>query len=395
MPDDKAIYSTEGHLAYYLKHGLSPTHYDTRDLVAHLQRRESLYRSLGLPPFAFRAARVLEVAAGTGQNSLYVAGCMPKALTLLEPNPVARDEIAAAYAQFGLPHTAPAVEARLFQDFSPPDTYDVVICENWLGHLPGDRALIRKLGSLLAPGGVLVMTFMPMPGFVANIIRKVMADLLVRDEADFARRGRILAEAFSPHLATIAGMTRSHASWIDDCLLNPHFLNVVIPPHIVVEELGDELDMLGTNPVFHSDWRWFKVLHGDDRRFNDAFLRSYLRNSHNFIDYRHTFPPRAQEDNQRIEATAAAAHERALRIEARLNAGKSGFDADLRAFAEAVGNFAASLDDIDAGLARAFREAQNALLKPAPAPRDIAGLKAFAAIFGRETVYASLTRRKF
>jgi len=395
MPKDNAIYSSQGHLAYYLKHGLSPTNYDTRDLLAHLQRRESLYRSLGLPPAAFSGARVLEVAAGTGQNSLYVASCMPSALTLLEPNPVARGELGSSYAEFVLPHTRPVVEPKLFQDFSSSEPFDIVICENWLGHLPDDRALVRKLGQLVAPGGALVMTMMPMPGFIANVIRKIMADLIVRNETDFATRGRVLADAFGPHLATITGMTRSHASWIADCMLNPHFLNVVIPPAVIVEELGEELDVLSTNPVFQTDWRWFKTLHGDNRRFNDSFLESYLRNSHNFIDYQHTYPPRSIEDNRRIEQAALAVHNAGLEIEKQLNEGGNRSGTHLLEFAESVGHFAASIADLDPDLGRAFSEAKGALAKPDLSAHDIAGLKLFGPIFGRETVYVSLTRGKF
>ena len=44
-----------GHLEYYKARGLAPVAYRTDDLQAHFERRDSLYRSLGLPPAAFKA----------------------------------------------------------------------------------------------------------------------------------------------------------------------------------------------------------------------------------------------------------------------------------------------------------------------------------------------------
>ena len=63
---------TIGHLEYYKRHGISPVRYHAADLSEHLQRRESLYRVLGLPAVAFKGARVLEVG---GSNER--AGCVP------------------------------------------------------------------------------------------------------------------------------------------------------------------------------------------------------------------------------------------------------------------------------------------------------------------------------
>lgn len=391
MPRDNALYSDAGHLAYYLKHGLSPTHYDTQDLAAHLQRRESLYRSIGLPPIAFKDARVLEVAAGTGQNSIYVACCRPGSLTLLEPNPVARQEITTTYRALKFPHTQPKVESALLQDFTASEPYDIVICENWLGHLPGDRALIRKLGTLVAPGGILIQTIIPMTGFTANVIRKIMADLVVDASDPFDSRSRLLIEAFRPHLSTIEGMTRSYENWVHDCMLNPHFLNVVMPLDVMLAELGKDLTLLGTNPVFHTDWRWFKTLHGDGRRFNEAIAESFLRNAHNFIDYQHTFAPRALDENKLLQDAACAVHGAALAAEKQIEtAGRK--DVDLRELHSTLGGFVAHLKKFDTDLGNAFAEAASLLAKPALSVEDIADMRLFCSIFGRETVYTSLTR---
>src|SRR3954447_21065366 len=98
-----------GHLAYYKEHGISPVPYDTSDLQAHLDRRDSLYRGLGLPGVAFKGCDVLEVAPGSGQNGLYVAAALPARYEMMEPSPTAVRGIEALFATFARPHTTPVL----------------------------------------------------------------------------------------------------------------------------------------------------------------------------------------------------------------------------------------------------------------------------------------------
>jgi ubiquinone/menaquinone biosynthesis C-methylase UbiE len=79
----------ETHIQYYRRYGIAPVRYDLSDVSVHFQRREALYNRLALPPLTFRGSRVLEVAAGTGQNSLYIAHLQPARLVLLDPNAIA------------------------------------------------------------------------------------------------------------------------------------------------------------------------------------------------------------------------------------------------------------------------------------------------------------------
>ena len=65
------------HLEFYREHNIAPVRYDLSNIDAHLERRFSLYAKLGLLPLSFAKSSVLEVAAGTGHNSLYPAHLLP------------------------------------------------------------------------------------------------------------------------------------------------------------------------------------------------------------------------------------------------------------------------------------------------------------------------------
>lgn len=388
-----SVYSESGHLEYYIAHGISPVHYDISNFQSHLERRASLYRSLGLTHLCIKGSAVLEIAPGSGFNSLYIATCAPGSFELVEPNPQGQTEIASLYAQFERPHTQPRLYTQRLQEFNPGRTFDVVICENWLGQLPSERQLMRKLASLTSPGGILVVTVVPVSGFLPNVLRKLMADRLVDDGANFEQKAGLLLSAFSPHLSTIAAMTRPHRDWVHDCMLNPHYLNVCLPLGTVLEDLGDEMDALGSNPVFHVDWRWFKGMHGEARQFNRAFYDSYLANVHNFIDYRAGLPPRTAADNQAIETLCLDLHALAIQAERARGDDLAGWRSQLDEISAGVRRLADLLAPLSTELAQAFGEAAEMLVRPSLSAADVAGMGAFAGLFGRETVYVSWERR--
>jgi SAM-dependent methyltransferase len=382
-----------GHLEYYKAHGLAPVAYRTDDLRAHLERRDSLYRSLGLPPAAFKGVRVLEVAPGTGQNSLYVAHCGPASLDLVEPNPAGLSAIAAAYDAFPLPHTIPAVHAIRLEEFAPKSTFDIVLCENWLGGLPREMMLIKKLASLVAPGGVLVLTVVPVSGFFANVMRKLLAHRVLPPDLDFDAQTRLLVEAFGPHLATLADMTRSHRDWVHDCLLNPHYLNVALPLDAVLSAVGGELESMATLPRFGSEWRWFKAITGERRRFNEGLTDAYRRNVHNFVDYRRVWPERAPDTNAELDRTFHALHASAVAWQSAWR-GENGAAAasragEIRDHLEAI---ATRLVEVDPDLGSALTELLAVWTAPSVTVSTIQGMDHFKALFGRETVYLSMTR---
>lgn len=378
-----------GHLRYYQEQVISPVRYSIEDIDAHFDRRDSLYRSLGLPPVAFGNARVLEVAPGSGQNSLYVASCLPASYDLVEPNPTGLRDIEATYRGFDRPHTAPRVHPVRFEEFSPGTFYDVVLCENWLGSLPNEIRLIEKLATLVAPGGVLVLTSVPLSGFFSNIMRKLLALRVVDPFASFEERTARLVAVFGPHLATMKNMTRSHRDWVHDCMLNPHYLHVALPLETLVNTVGAELEVLATLPRFATDWRWFKGLCGDDREFNSHTLAAFQANAHNFIDYRRMLPP--QPTNRSLADLFQRFYEAALDWQTAFMAGK-----ETSRSAEEIGatlnKISTELIEVDGNIARAVTEVAERWAEHPLRPERVRDMSYFGPLFGRETVYVSFTR---
>lgn len=382
----------QNHLEYYRQHGIAPVRYDLSDMAAHLQRRQALYDALGLPPLAFRGSRVLEVAAGTGHNSLYLAQLLPERLLLLEPNATAVEHIGQAYAAFALPHTAPEVVTCTLEAFDPAESFDLVLCENWLGSSAHELGLLDKLAGLVAPGGALVLTTVSPIGFVPNLLRRFLVPRLVDANLDFEGRSRGLEAAFAPHLGSLAAMTRSVRDWVQDNMLNPAYFGLCLSIPAVVERLGADFDVLGASPAFAEDWRWFKSMAGAERRINAHFLEEYWRKAHNYLDHREAAFAGDAGCNRGLEQ---AGRDLLAAIEMHEDAQGSG---DVAAAAQRVraclGRFIQAVPAPLSAAADGLREfAERAFDFPAGAVDAVAGMSRFGGLFGRETSYLSLMRR--
>lgn len=379
----------EGLLDYYKRHGISPVRYSVEDLETHFDRRDSLYRGLGLPGVAFKGCDVLEVAPGSGQNALYVAANKPAVYELVEPNPAAIDDIEDTFANFIRPHTKPILHRVRLEEFDADRRYDIVLCENWLGGSAYERMLLRKLVGFVRPGGVLVMTMVPLTGVLSNVIRKLLALRLVGGDVPFNKRADILTDVFGKHLRTLRSMTRSHRDWVIDNLLNPHYLNVAMTLDTVIDEIGSKVEMLSTVPRLVTDWRWFKSLVRDDRDFNNVFRAAFRRNLHNLVDYRRDSPARSAENNVILEGlckdlhAAASAWEKGYNSAGRVDPGLAdAIDRTLLGLAEVFRALAPELE-------LAMREAHQVWSMQSVEARHIEGMQHFSGLFGRETIYIS------
>ena len=384
----------QSHLEFYRQHGIAPVSYDLSSLDAHFERRAALYNKLGLSALAFSGSNVLEVAAGTGHNSLYLAAQRPALLVLLEPNPTAIEHIDATYAEYGDRFSAPHVVTEKLEDFSPGRQFDIVICENWLGTSPHELGLLDKLSGMVRPGGVLVITTVSPIGFVPNLIRRFLANFIAPPALSFEERTRIIEAAYTPHLRTLGSMTRNATDWVHDNMMNPAYFALCLSSPLALARLGSAFEALGTYPSFVEDWRWFKQLHGEARRINAHFLDQYWHKCHNFLDARSTPGTGDAAVNRALEHAAAGI----------LKAVESSEDALLHSgnIASAIGTVIGRVEEFVRLLptgccaaASAMEEVMPLLAAANTVTADaIAGLQRFNALFGRETAYLSLERKR-
>lgn len=379
------------HLNYYTEHGISPVHYTATNMEEHFERRASLYRTLGLLPLTFRGARTLEVAVGSGQNSLYVASMMPESLTLLEPNPTAIREIRDLYSRTEIPHTSPDVVESTLQDYTPPHLFDIVICENWLGRSPGEQFLLRKLAGFLDRHGMMVVTTITPTGFLPNLIRRALSVKYCDPCLPFAERTERLVTMFAPHLITMSAMTRSATDWVQDNMMNPAYFDICLTIPDVLRELGGKVTALGTNPSFSCDWRWFKALHGDARDFNQHIIREYETALHNFIDYQLVFTQPDIQLNRDIELLCLNLLETVRNYEhaASTDANQiSALATVINTLEKIVGKLDHFPEQVKSGL-----DAGLQLLSASNEDcQNVAKQSPFSRLFGRETVYLSLVK---
>jgi len=171
----------------------------------------------------------------------------------------------------------------------------------------------------LRPDGVLAMMITPLAGFFPNIMRRQLSFRITDPTLSFEEKTAHLISAFGSHLATIADMTRTPRDRVHDCMLNPHYFNVVISLNTVLDALGSEIEMLAAFPGFTLDWRWFKSLSGRQRRFNGITFSAYHDNLHNFVDYRKKWARRPASINARLDVDFIAIDRAAVAWQAALD----------------------------------------------------------------------------
>lgn len=386
---DSALPKT--HLNYYTSHGISPVHYAATNMEEHFQRRASLYRRLGLLPLAFRGARTLEVAVGSGQNSLYIASLMPASLILVEPNQTAIREIRKLYEETKVPHIPPVIVESTLQDYMPSQPFDIVICENWLGRVMSERQLLHKLAGFLEEQGMMVVTTITPTGFLPNLIRRALAVKYCDPRLSFAERTERLMAMFEPHLITMDAMTRSVTDWVQDNMMNPAYFDICLTIPDVLRELDGVVTALGTNPPFTSDWRWFKALHGDARNFNQHMIHGYEAALHNFLDHQLIFSQPNIQLNQKLEKLCLEFLEtvRAYEHTAMVGASQASALATVIATLEEI---VRQLNDFPEQVKSGFEAGLQLLSTESEDYRIVAISSPFSRLFGRETVYLSMIR---
>lgn len=137
----------------------------------------------------YLGSRVMEVGAGIGTFSEFLAGALAGAeLILLEP---AENNLALLQDRMGSRPGVTVIEGVLDQT-TPSSAYDTLVAVNVLEHISDDRDFVRQAVRVLAPGGRLILFVPAGPGLFGTL-----------DEA-FEHHRRYTREGLA-HLLTGAG----------------------------------------------------------------------------------------------------------------------------------------------------------------------------------------------
>jgi len=377
---------SQDHLEFYLEHGISPVHQNISNLSKHMERRNSLYRYLGLPSSYFAGKKILEVGPASGHNSLYVAACNPDEFDLLEPNPVAVNEALELYRYFNVLHTTPNVISQTLEKFEKDQTYDVVICEAWLGISDHERRLMKKLAGFVKKEGVLVTTLASPVGYFFNMVRRLLANQFFSIADDFEEKSEKLLSAFSPHLETLKDMSCPHIDWVQDSLLNPGFLTMHPNPTTFIEDIGQNYSIYNSYPRFSSDWRWYKALYGEKKKINNVFLQNFSENIHNFMDYRFIFNQRSSKLNDELQELCFELRNVVSRLEEEKPSNS------VSEAAAIIGKVKKNIAGLERSLEKSVDEVLFIIKNNQIDLKSVSKLKYFKECFGRELLYVSVLR---
>ncbi|MBC8460150.1 MAG: class I SAM-dependent methyltransferase [Deltaproteobacteria bacterium] len=339
-----------------------------------------------MPSEYFSGKKILEIGPASGHNSLYVAACNPDEFDLLEPNPVAVNELLELYRHFDFLHTRPNVISQTLEKFEKNKTYDVVICEAWLGISDHERRLMKKLAGFVKKGGVLVTTLASPVGYFFNMVRRLLTNQILSISDNFEEKAEKLLIAFTPHLKTLKDMSCPYVDWVHDSLLNPGFLTMHPNPPMFIEDLGQNYSIYNSYPRFSSEWRWYKSLYGENKKINNVFLQNFSENIHNFMDYRFIFNQRSSKLNNELQELCLELRNIVTQLEEERPSNS------VSEAAAIIGKVKKNIAGLEGLLVKSIDEVLFIIKNNQIDLKSVSRLKYFKECFGRELLYVSALR---
>jgi hypothetical protein len=317
---------------YYQANGISPVAQDITDLGRHFERRSSVYRAMGVAPALVAGTSVIEFGPGSGHNGLYTCSLQPARYVTVDGNPTGIRAMRALFSEYPQ-FTQPTMVESMIEDFSTDERFHIAICEGVIAQQNDPCAFARHVASFVRPGGVFLTTTFDGASALSDQMRRLL-NLRLPREYTVEQRLVALRPEMAPHVATLRGMSRS----IDDFLLD-NIIQPMIGPLLsivdLVPALADDFDVYGCSPAFVVDWRWYKTLVGDERRFNERTVDAYYANVANFIDHRVELPPHSRSDGETLLRKCTIYYEA---MQAAQYGGAAEYDAAVKALGDTIGD---------------------------------------------------------
>lgn len=367
---------------FYTRYNISPVQQDISDLEKHFQRRESLYRTLGIVPAFLEGKKIIEFGPGSGHNAIYTAHLKPSQYVLVDGNKLGINDCRENLEKTNIDFSNISFVHSLFQDYVSEEKYDLVLAENCIPHQSHPLTILKHLASFVRTGGIIVITSISAGSYLSETIRRLMRDVRLHPDSDPKDQLKELIPLIGPHLKTIQGMSRSCEDWILDNIVQPLYKVKLFSIPEAVNALKEDFDVYGTSPRFITDWRWYKVITGEERGFNEVAVDAYFRNNLNLLDYRYVFSPHRREFGEKLETMCNGTWDFMCRLEA-------GEQEGWEPFWELCNEIYAMINEPAPQTALALREAINWLKTSA----EGASLTYFPFWWGRGSQYVSFIRR--
>lgn len=374
-------------IEFYTKHAISPVRQDISNLREHYQKREALYRQLGiLPPF-LKDRTVLEIGPGSGFNSLYTASLSPSRYVLVERNPTGVNHVRELFSHYPNLEKNITIEETDLRTYSPFERFDFVFCEGVLSGVPDPEDVLKHIAQFVDDCGSLIITCIDDISYFADTLRRHFAQQVIDSSQSLETQVDILMPIFSPHLSRLQGMNRRHDDWIIDNLINPASMRRMISIPEAISAIAEHFDFYASSPHFVTDWRWYKSVRGTNRNFNELAINQYWQNVHNFFDSSQIFSPHSKEKNSKIYNLCSEAKKALKQFE---ETRELEYVKTIQVIVEEV---TAQVVSFSKDLANIFREVSS-LLSQFPVDRELlAKSVGFGSLFGRGQQYVHFNRK--
>jgi SAM-dependent methyltransferase len=292
-------------VSYYTENKISPVAQDISDIELHFQRRDSLFRSLGVPPLFVQDRNVLEFGPGSGHNSLYTASLKPATYELVDANPTGLENTKSMLNSYG--EIDIKIHDSLFMDFKTEKKFDLVWAENCIPGQDNPLEILQHVAKFVKPNGILVITLTNGISILSECFRRLIYHKFLKSEDSVLKNADKMVSFYEHHTKHLAGMSRSTKDWILDNITQPLHDRKMLSLPEVVEAEGNKFDLFYTSPKFVQDMRWYKEVVGQNRLFNELALKSYYKTNLNLIDRDLDLAPHNIELGKKIEKLSSDA----------------------------------------------------------------------------------------
>ena len=371
-------------LDFYRDRKIIPVSQKDALTATHTGRRNALYRSLGITRNCVQDRSALEFGPGTGDNALHTASWQPDRMLLVDGNPHSIEAVRKKIKAGLLGSNCEALESE-FLAFQSDEKFDLVICEAAIPGQSEPEKYLCHIASFVRPYGLLSTTAIGSVSYLAEICRRALVPLIIRETQDWDEAVKRLSAFFKPDLDSLTGMSRPHDDWVMDNLLNPWFPDGLFGADRVIRCLADKFEILGMSPRILQDWRWYKDISADSKVNAEYAIAEYRKWSTYLIDYR--LKPVTPQDGLAEELEVLT--DECMLAEAMIQK---------EASAVAFDRLAAALDKVSACLTPEFEATSRSICDFVSGMRELQGgqrdcdFGTFRTWFGRGQQYLSFVR---